>query len=418
MSVAITVLGLLVLRARRAYDRGRRLSPARCAPSVSASASRFRSRGAPRLEPSTPAVPRAPRQTATRDVDALRDVSFEVPEGEVFGIIGRNGAGKSTLLKILSRITTPSAGGHHARARREPAGGRHRVSSRPHGARERVSQRHAARDARRAKWSAVFDEIVDFAGVETYIDTPIKRYSSGMQLRLAFAVAAHLAADTIIVDEVLAVGDADFQEKCARTMRASTERGRTSLFVSHNMALVENLCTRAILLDGGTTAGVGQAEAIVRQYLRSAMGDGSACVDYVRDGAAGTRACALRAARMRGADGGPPVQGEDAVLGVEFEVYQPVRQLELWLGLSTVEGERVTALNSSDYRHDWTLEPGAYVADIRLSELRLLPRRYALTLRLQHRAGDVYDDAVMPSCFRCSSAMCSVVGFPSSPTGA
>jgi lipopolysaccharide transport system ATP-binding protein len=207
-------------------------------------------------------------------------------------------------------------------------------------------------------------------------------------------VAAHLAADTIIVDEVLAVGDAEFQEKCARTMRASTERGRTSLFVSHNMALVENLCTRAILLERGTVTGIGPAEAIVRQYLHKAMSDSSACVDYLRDGGTPTQACSIRTARMRGADGGPPVQGEDALLRIEFEVHHPVRQLELWLGLSTVEGERVAALNSSDYRHDWTLEPGAYVVDIRIPQVRLLPRRYAFTLRLQHRAGDVYDNAI------------------------
>ena len=330
----------------------------------------------------------------TMAVDALRDVSFEVPEGEVFGIIGRNGAGKSTLLKILSRITTPSGGRAEMRGRvaslLEVGTGFHPELT----GRENVLLNGMLLGMPRREVEAAFDEIVAFAGVETYIDTPIKRYSSGMQLRLAFAVAAHLAADTIIVDEVLAVGDAEFQEKCARTMRASTERGRTTLFVSHNMALVENLCTRAMLLHRGEVAGVGPTEAIVRQYLRNAVDASSACVDFDAGPVVSSKACAIRRAYIRGPDGSTPVQGEEAVLTVDIAVQEPVRHLELWLGLSTVEGERVTALNNTDYRHEWTLGTGSYRAEVRLPELRLLPRRYSLTLRLQRRDGEVYDEAV------------------------
>ena len=326
-------------------------------------------------------------------VQALREVSFEVPEGEVFGIIGRNGAGKSTLLKILSRITTPSDGRAVMRGRvaslLEVGTGFHPELT----GRENVFLNGMLLGMPKRQVERAFDEIVDFAGVETYIDTPIKRYSSGMQLRLAFAVAAHLAADTIIVDEVLAVGDAEFQEKCARTMRASTERGRTTLFVSHNLALVENLCSRAMLLERGRVVTVGAAADVARQYLRGAVDTDAACVDYVAaPGHGENRPCAFLAARMRSVDGSAPVQGEDAILSIDFVVRRPVRQLELWLGVATAEGERVAALNNADYRSEWTLAIGTYRVDIRFPSLRLLPRRYSVSMRLQHRTGELHDE--------------------------
>ncbi len=177
-------------------------------------------------------------------------------------------------------------------------------------------------------------------------------------------------------------------------MRASTERGRTTLFVSHNLALVENLCTRAMLLQRGEVTGIGPSEAVVRQYLRTAVDTSASCIDYDGGVPPATQACAIRRAYIRGPDGATPIQGEEAVLIVDITVNQPVRHLELWLGLSTAEGERVTALNNTDYRHEWTLGPGSYRAEIRLPDLRLLPRRYALTLRLQRREGEVHDEAV------------------------
>lgn len=338
--------------------------------------------------------PRRARETPRHLViEALRNVSFEVPEGEVFGVIGRNGAGKSTLLKILSRITTPSAGRALMRGRvaslLEVGTGFHPDLT----GRENVFLNGMLLGMPRREVERVFDEIVDFAGVATYIDTPIKRYSSGMQLRLAFAVAAHLAADTIIVDEVLAVGDAEFQEKCARTMRASTERGRTTLFVSHNLALVENLCSRAMLLERGAVVTVGPAVDVARHYLRGAIDIAATCVDYTapRDHAS-DRDCAFLGARMRGSDGPAPVQGEDAILSVDVSVRRPVRQLELWLGLSTAEGERVTAVNNADYRGEWTLTPGAYRVTVQFPSLRLLPRRYSVSMRLQQRTGELHDE--------------------------
>jgi lipopolysaccharide transport system ATP-binding protein len=333
------------------------------------------------------------RRPRAQVIEALRDVSFEVREGEVFGIIGRNGAGKSTLLKILSRITTPSSGCATIRGRvaslLEVGTGFHPELT----GRENVYLNGMLLGMPRSEVGRAFNAIVEFAGVETFIDTPIKRYSSGMQLRLAFAVAANLAADTIIIDEVLAVGDAEFQEKCARTMKASVERGRTTLFVSHNMSLVENLCSRAMLLQRGEVSSIGSTTDVVRSYLRGAIATDAVCVDYVAAAAREpTAACTLRSARMRSADGGAPIQGEEAIFAADIEVRAPIRQLQLWLGVSTVEGERVAVLNNSDYRLDWSVIPGTYHAEVRLPELRLLPRRYAITVRLQHRTGEVFDE--------------------------
>ena len=195
-------------------------------------------------------------------------MSFDLRHGEVLGVIGRNGAGKSTLLKLLSRITEPTTGTRRApRPRRLAARGGHRLPSRADRAREHLHERrdpgHATtRDPRR------FDEIVEFSGVEQFLDTPVKRYSSGMQVRLGFAVAAHLEPDILIVDEVLAVGDAEFQRSASARWERS-DSGRTVLFVSHNMASIGALAGSAILLDGGRTVANGTSEDVIRNYLRA-----------------------------------------------------------------------------------------------------------------------------------------------------
>lgn len=185
---------------------------------------------------------------------ALRDVSFEVPEGEVVGIIGRNGAGKSTLLKILSRITEPTTGRVTLRGRvaslLEVGTGFHPELT----GRENIFLNGAILGMTRAEISRKFDEIVNFAGIEKFLDTPVKRYSSGMYVRLAFSVAAHLDPEILIVDEVLAVGDVEFQKKCLGKMQSVAGQGRTVLLVSHNLNAVQTLCHRAILLDKGRIA--------------------------------------------------------------------------------------------------------------------------------------------------------------------
>ena len=203
---------------------------------------------------------------------ALKDISIDVKHGEAVGIIGKNGAGKTTLLKILARITSPSAG-HvdlHGRvgALLEVGTGFHPELT----GRENVYLNGAILGMRKAEIDRRFDQIVDFSGVERFIDTPVKHFSSGMHMRLAFSVAAHLEPDILIVDEVLAVGDAEFQRKCLNKMEDAGQSGRTVLFVSHNMAAITRFCDRAILLDSGTMLEDGPVGRVVSDYLMTGMG--------------------------------------------------------------------------------------------------------------------------------------------------
>jgi len=204
------------------------------------------------------------------DFWALRDVSFEIETGEVVGIIGRNGAGKSTLLKILSRITKPSSGEVELRGRvgslLEVGTGFHPELT----GRENVYLNGAILGMTRKEIQKQFDAIVDFAGIQRFLETPVKRYSSGMYVRLAFAVAAHLNPEILVVDEVLAVGDAEFQRKCLGRMKDVATSGRTVLFVSHNMAAIQSLCTRAVLLASGRVSYTGDVNSVITKYLAEA----------------------------------------------------------------------------------------------------------------------------------------------------
>ena len=206
-------------------------------------------------------------ETEAETLWALKDVSFEVKHGEVLGVIGRNGAGKSTLLKILSRITEPTGGRAEIHGRvgslLEVGTGFHPELT----GRENIFLNGAILGMKKAEILRKFDEIVAFAEVEKFIDTPVKHYSSGMYVRLAFAVAAHLEPEILIVDEVLAVGDAEFQKKCLGKMGDVAAEGRTVLFVSHNMGAVTSLCTRVVCLANGTVIGNGEPRQVIQEYL-------------------------------------------------------------------------------------------------------------------------------------------------------
>jgi ABC-type polysaccharide/polyol phosphate transport system ATPase subunit len=207
----------------------------------------------------------------TRDFWALRDVSFDVAEGEAVGVIGRNGAGKSTMLKLLARITEPTEG--FARMRGRP-GALLEVGTGFHPeltGRENVFLNGSILGMTRREIAARFDEIVEFAGVRPFLDTPLKRYSSGMELRLAFAVAAHVAPRILIVDEVLAVGDAEFQQRCLGKMSEIGRSGRTIVFVSHDLGAVQQLCPRTIWLDEGRIRADGPSGDVIAAYLRSGL---------------------------------------------------------------------------------------------------------------------------------------------------
>jgi lipopolysaccharide transport system ATP-binding protein len=214
---------------------------------------------------------------------ALRDVSFSVKHGEAVGIIGRNGAGKSTLLKILSRITEPTSGRIRYKGRvaslLEVGTGFHPELT----GRENIFLNAAILGMKRSDILRKFDEIVAFSEIEKFLDTPVKRYSSGMYVRLAFGVAAHLEPDILLVDEVLAVGDASFQKKCLGKMGSVVSEGRTVLFVSHNMAAITSLCTRGLLIDGGRIEKSGSPQSVIDEYLAKARSDASVPVGVRTD---------------------------------------------------------------------------------------------------------------------------------------
>ncbi len=234
---------------------------------------------------------------------ALKDVFFELKQGEALGIIGHNGAGKSTLLKILSRITTPTTGQALIKGKvsslLEVGTGFHPELT----GRENVYLNATILGMRKKEVDRKFDEIVAFSGVEKFIDTPVKRYSSGMSVRLAFSVAAHLDPEILIIDEVLAVGDAEFQRKCLNKMEDVGKQGRTVLFVSHNMPAVTSLCNRAILLNNGQIVNEGPAAEVVGSYLNSNMGTMAAREWLDPSNAPQSERARLTAVRVRGPGG-------------------------------------------------------------------------------------------------------------------
>lgn len=278
---------------------------------------------------------------------ALRDVSFEVKRGEVLGIIGRNGAGKSTLLKILSRITEPDSGRAVVRGRvaslLEVGTGFHPELT----GRENIFLNGAILGMTRVEIRKKFDEIVAFAEVERFLDTPVKRYSSGMYVRLAFAVAAHLEPEILIIDEVLAVGDASFQKKSLGKMQSvAVNENRTVLFVSHSLQAVQSLCDRAILLNSGTVEAYGASRAVVGQYLRHAQSPGGEKV-WPEQAAPGNDAVSLLAVRIIN-DGGEIGRSVDTDKDFFVELEFIARRLDksLCVGFDLANSDGVTVLRS------------------------------------------------------------------------
>ena len=236
---------------------------------------------------------------------ALRDISFDVPRGQVFGVIGRNGAGKSTLLKILSKITEPTTGYADIFGRvgslLEVGTGFHPELT----GRENIYLNGTLLGMRKKQIDRVFDEIVTFSEVERFLDTPVKRYSSGMYVRLAFAVAAHLEPDILIIDEVLAVGDFQFQKKCLGKMKDVTGAGRTVLFVSHNLTTVNTLCDRCLLLSGGRIEMEGPTEEVTKSYFAGGGSGGGTSLVFEGDSRPGDDVARLCSARLIAEDGTP-----------------------------------------------------------------------------------------------------------------
>jgi lipopolysaccharide transport system ATP-binding protein len=298
------------------------------------------------------------------EIWALRDVSFDVQEGGVLGVIGRNGAGKSTLLKILTRITTPTEGRATIRGRvgslLEVGTGFHPELT----GRENVFLNGSVLGMKRREIARKFSEIVDFAGVEQFIDTPVKRYSSGMSVRLAFAVAAHLEPEILLVDEVLAVGDAEFQRRCLGRMEDMSDSGRTVLFVSHNMQAVTQLCDRAVLLDRGEVVHDGPSNEVVAHYLQTGHGSGSSCEWRDLATAPGNDLVRLRSARVVQED---EVAGSVDVrkpIGIEIGFHVLRLGEPVMPKIKVYDRDGDVAFNALDTSPRWQepSEPGDYLA--------------------------------------------------------
>jgi lipopolysaccharide transport system ATP-binding protein len=317
---------------------------------------------------------------------ALRDVSFEVQPGEVVGIIGRNGAGKSTLLKILSRITEPTSGRAEVRGRMgsllEVGTGFHQELT----GRENVYLNGSILGMSRREIDRKFDEIVAFSEIEQFLDTPVKRYSSGMYVRLAFAVAAHLDPDILVVDEVLAVGDAAFQRKCLGTVGAAALSGRTVLLVSHNMAAIQSLCRSILFLRGGMIDHYGSPEVGIKRYL----GDvtiGAAAVVNLADHPARRKGCIplIQSFRLLDEDGNPVSRvkaGDNIEIELTIASLQRLARPHVGIGVDDAQGARVcswcTYFSASELP---SLQEDCKIR-CRVRDLPLVPGRYFLSLSM------------------------------------
>jgi lipopolysaccharide transport system ATP-binding protein len=318
-------------------------------------------------------------------VNALSDISFSVTEGEVLGIIGGNGAGKSTLLKLLSRVTQPSEGEIRIRGRLasllEVGTGFHPDLT----GRENIFLNGTILGMKKAEVQKHFDEIVEFAGVAKYIDTPIKRYSSGMKVRLGFAVAAHLEPEVLVVDEVLAVGDAEFQRKCLGKMQDVAEnKGRTILFVSHNMNAINRLCTRGIVLRSGKMAFDGTAAEAVKLYEVLNSDELKAEASFAPDP---TADCQIISAQLFNYASGKAQRniniGEAFGVNYTLQLNTLIHSIHMTMVIKTAAGEIVFL---SDRRDDSEAiqprDPGTYTGSIQIPNPLLVPGTYTITLGL------------------------------------
>lgn len=315
---------------------------------------------------------------------ALKDLSFEINQGDRVGIIGRNGAGKSTLLKVLSRITEPSAGRVSLKGRvaslLEVGTGFHPELT----GRENIFLNGSILGMSRNEILRKFDEIVAFSEVEKFLDTPVKRYSSGMYVRLAFSVAAHLEPEILVVDEVLAVGDAEFQKKCLGKMKDVSGSGRTVLFVSHNMAAIQNLCSSAIYLRNGMLEMKGSRDEVITKYLRSAADAYRVALEERRDrqGSGILRFISFSLKDENGQVVASLQTGKTGIISLGLSVRSgSLRNVHIAIGLDDELGNRVSNLNNEvSGNHIDQLGEGNSVVEVRIPRLPLHHGNYSFTL--------------------------------------
>lgn len=321
-------------------------------------------------------------QASSKETDfwALNDVSFSVQEGEAIGIIGRNGAGKSTLLKILSQITPPTKGQITMRGRvaslLEVGTGFHPELT----GRENIFLNGAIMGMRREEIKRKFDEIVAFAEVEMFLDTPVKRYSSGMYVRLAFAVAAHLEPEILIVDEVLAVGDAQFQKKCLGKMEEVGKEGRTVLFVSHNMGAIKSLCSRGMLLNEGHLIFNDSAETVINKYLTDT-------ILHRKQSISGTKQIKLMEFIIL--KNNQIVNSFNALEDIDFilayDASEEINEVTLAICFNNFNNTRITSLWTSYINQSFSLKKGLNYFNFKVRRIKLIPGTYEIVMYAERK---------------------------------
>ncbi len=336
---------------------------------------------------------RGQRPSARPSIWAVRDVNLDIAEGEVVGIIGRNGAGKSTLLKILSRITSPTVGEARIAGRigslLEVGTGFHPELT----GRENVFVNGTVLGMSRREVARKFDEIIAFAGVEKFIDTPVKHYSSGMRMRLAFAVAAHLETDILVVDEVLAVGDAAFQRRCFDRMSDVARLGRTILVVSHQMESIETLCARAVWLEQGGIVADGEAGTVVRSYLAQTIGnvrEGEIAERVDRRGDGRLRFTAFEIIDHHGNPSPYILAGDPVTLRFHYVASSPLRDVEVAIWFKDGLGRRLMCLYTKMTGATFREIPALGAFDCHIPRFPLAPAIYAVDVN--STAGTVTTD--------------------------
>jgi lipopolysaccharide transport system ATP-binding protein len=321
---------------------------------------------------------------------ALKDVSFEIAPGDVVGFVGRNGAGKSTLLKILSRITEPTHGRVELHGRvsslLEVGTGFHPELT----GRENVYMNGTILGMKKAEIDERFDEIVDFSGVERFLDTPVKRYSSGMKVRLAFAVAAHMEPEILIIDEVLAVGDAEFQKKCLGKMQSVATGGRTVLFVSHNLGAVQSLCSRGIFLAGGELMYDGSVKQVIEQYMAIAKVPDElrfSDANPARGGAGTARFTSVEMLASTGTVIEQCMGGEAIAIRFRYQVHEDVRSAYLKFTIFTALGQPVCNIGTDLLGHAIHSELGSHEVLCHIPALPLVEGQYIISSSLRNDDG-------------------------------
>lgn len=341
-------------------------------------------------------TPLARRNGERKTIWALQDISFGVKDGEVIGLIGRNGAGKSTLLKLISKITYPTSGTLQVNGRvgslLEVGTGFHPELT----GRENIYLNGAILGMKKREIDRKIDDIIEFSGIPQFINTPIKRYSSGMRLRLGFAVAAYLDPQILLVDEVLAVGDVEFQKKCLQAMDGMRQGGRTVLFVSHNLAAVENLCQRAIWIDNGKLRMDGPSKGVIQEYLASYASADQTTHD-LKDVERGNCSGLIRFTDMTCLDPQRNPKdvirtGDPLVVRLNYEAQERVRQPHIGVKIYSDTGTLITTMNTwmvgCNIPH---IHEGKGWAELEIDSLNLTPGRYFLSLWIAAADGAKHD---------------------------